>query len=248
MIQYAKITVRRLIDEVVIRLGDHRSDINLDWRTLIKYVNHAVREVASIIMPYESESFLKRIDGISNGDSIPREFVRASRLIVEKETDVFYEARDVDIKEYFNVTNDINVHTFNHSYDYAGIYTFWGQADTTSVPIDFRIYVYPESLTGILDYYAMPDEITADTDIVPIPEEYVELVIYGTMQRVFARTTLHTQIMEVQRRMVAEKMKIYEKYIELRQKEKRELDSFVEPVVPFVPSGMRPQGEVPKKL
>lgn len=247
MIQYSKITLKGLIDEVLIRLGDHRSDINLDWKTLVNYVNHSVKEVSSLVMPYDGQSFLRRIEDIENGDSIPREFVRTSRLLVEKEAGVFYEARDVDIKEYFSVTNSVNIHDFNHSYDYAGIYTFWGQADTGADPIDFRIYIYPDDLTGILDYYSMPAEITQDNDVVPLPEEYIEMVVYGTMQRVYARTTQHAQIMEIQRRLAAEKMKIMELYVAKRETEKRELDSFVEPVVPFIPSKPT-EGEVPKRL
>jgi hypothetical protein len=245
MIQYSKMTLRRVVDDVMIRLNKHRSAVNMDWDTVIRAVNHSVKEVASLIMPYDGESFIRRMD-VVNGTSMPREFVRRSRLLVERETDVYDEARYVDIKEYFNLTNSINVHDFNHSYDYAGIYAFWGE-EATSTATDFRIHIHPVTLTGVLDYYAMPVLLTAETDVVPIPEEYMEIVIFSAMQRIYARTAQHSQITEVQKRMAMERQKIYELYINKRKQEDRELDSFVEPVIPLV--GTRPsEGEVPKKL
>ena len=246
MIQYAKITLKGIIDEVIIRLGDHRSAINLDWDTLVRYANHSIREIASLVIPYEGEAFLRRMT-IANESAIPREFVRRSRLLVERSEGVYDEARYADIKEYFNITNSINIHDFNHSYDHAGIYTFWGQADTTSVPIEFRIYTHPTDLTGILDYYSMPAELTADTDVVPIPEEYIDIVIYTIMQRIFARTTIHAQITEVQKRLAQEKSKIFELYIAKQKMESRELDSFIEPVVPLAAPPPE-KGEASKKL
>ena len=76
MIQYSKITLRRLIDELLIRMGKHRSAMNLDWDTIIRIANHSIRETASLIMPYEGASFIRRIENVVNEQAMPRTFVR----------------------------------------------------------------------------------------------------------------------------------------------------------------------------
>ena len=46
-------TLKQAVDEVLIRMGQHRTAINLDWDTVAMFVNRAIRETLTKTLPYK---------------------------------------------------------------------------------------------------------------------------------------------------------------------------------------------------
>lgn len=245
MVNYSYITLGKAIDDIVLRIGKHRIPENMDWQMLAHFVNHAVYEVLATTLPYKDWAYIESV-AVSNGSALPREYLKYVRCLLSNNGEKPYrEARYVDVREYYTTTDWNRGQQWNIGSEKNPIYTIWTTGNVLT------IYLYPNTLnltgtaptntvyptadmSGILEYYSMPPFAVLPTDILRIPYEYEEIVILSAMTRVYYKTGALQQIVETQTKIMKEKQKVIKLIMEKRDTEKRQLDSFIEPVVPMV--------------
>jgi len=227
MIQYIGTTLNQLYDEVFIRLGDNRKAEAMDWTTTVKLINQAIGEVVDAVLPYKRNSFVETLV-VQDDFEIPSRFIHTERLMCQiVEGHDYVEARYVDIKEWFSLVNQ----EWNAGYLMQPIYTFWSRTDDIALPTfrqhRFFIKIFP-TYDGVLEFFSVPS-VSLPTDLIPIPYEYMELVIALTLERIYMRIdepqllqVLHKEILEVRKDNMT-------KYIEQKQVEKKEFENYIEP-------------------
>jgi len=241
MIPYSNITLNDVIDEVFLRLGQTRTGINIDWSSTRRMVNRSIKEVVSITSPYKSWAYLDRIV-VSNGSALSVNLIVPIRLLVsETGSPPYMEARKIDVREQYTVTDSNRSHSWNRDLNFSPVYYLWG--DTSLTPTNFVIYIFPSNFQGILEASVVPPDLVAGTSIIPVPYEFVELVILGTLARVYHRFKIEDMVITTFRKIAEKRDEILGKYIEERKVEELEQE-----VVAPAPSPLfirQPQNNLP---
>jgi hypothetical protein len=267
MITYSNMTLKRCYDLVMLKATSHRTPENLDWGTVVKYINRAWKEVLIKTLPYKDWAY-KLTTTITHGGLLPVSYLKGIRVLVSPTGNPpFTEARYVDAREYFTLSNWQRKQQWNACTVQNPIYTLWGHlpvAPNTDNQAEVSIFLAPNTdhqtgvapagfsyetnnMAGIMEYYGIPIDLTTDGDILPVPYEFENLVVLLTLIRVFSKTADTNLMQSLQQQIGAETQKLLELYTEFKVNTKRELDSFVEPVPPFAP-GVQDKGEIPNNL
>lgn len=275
MITYTNRTLREVYDEVIVRMGQHRTTENTDWETVVKFINNAINEVLVKTLPYKDWAFVRTIP-IANLTVLPVEFIRPIRVMLQRnENSPFIEARHVAPREYFSLIDWHKQQLWNQAIHFVPLYTIWGGIDLVTAglppippvittPQNTVIHIFPNTayytgappvgytyhnydLQGFMEYYGSHIFLTNDTDIIPLPYELEDLLVNCTLLRIFAKTANAMQVQFIQSLIVPEILRIQAMYQEKRRTERRELDNFIEPVVPTIPAPPD-QGEFRSKM
>jgi len=269
MIIYQNITLRQLIDEVALRATMFINPMNFDWDTLVIMANKSIKEVLVKTLPYKDWAYVETLY-VSNGTILPRRFLKAIRVLIsETGGSPFNEARYVDVKEWYSVTNWQRKSAWNMASLERPIYTLWGYLVTPATPslntARVSIHLAPNSggqtgtappgieyytgadMSGIMECYTVPADLVGDADVIPIPAEFEELVVLNTLLRWVSKVADTQTLLGIQRQIAIERQKITERYMEKQRTEDRELASFTDPVPPFF--DRKPTtGELPANL
>lgn len=246
MIAYNKYTLQQLIDEVIIRLGGHRSAENVDWLTLATYINQGLEETMMAVMPLKEWAFTTSIE-VQHLDVLDVNFIAPIRVLVSKTGQPPYqEARRIDVKEWFTIQNTEQRQQWNQSTYENPTYMVWGRVlylhpSTTWDP------TIPTTISGIMDCYTIPPRVYTPNGTLLMPYEYEELIILLAVERVLSRTMDNELLGELTQAIQRERNNVIEQYMKRQHAQKRTLESFVEPVAPLVQP--KPEaGELPNKL
>jgi hypothetical protein len=227
MIQYQGTTLKQLYDEVLIRLRTDRKAEAMDWTTTVKLINQAIGEVVDNVMPYKRISFLETLS-VADLSVIPSRFITKNRLMCMIDEGDWIEARYVDIKEWFSLINQ----EWNAGMLMQPIYTFWSITSVTPRLHTLYIKIFPTTYTGILEYYAIPTVINLPTDIVPIPYEYMELVIALTLERIYMRIDEPALLQELHKEILGIRKEMLTQYVESKKVLEKEFEMYIEPTPP----------------
>lgn len=282
MIQYSRMTLKEAVDEVLLRMGQHRTAINLDWDTIAMFVNRAIRETLTKTLPYKEWCYMSTLKVTTNPFILPTEangvaggasFMSAIRLVlphrVSDDLLTYTEARQVDAKEFFTLSDWYKGHSWNAAKFKSPIYCLWGSRAASSpeaVQTSARLYVAPFSSTvfsnmpdftqapfttppmdryvrstdeivsndrpGLLDCILAPARLTSETQLVPVPYEFENLVILYALARALAKVNAKSQMVETVAKATEETARVAQMYAQKRATQKLDLESFVDPVMP----------------
>lgn len=231
MLPYRNITLDDVINEVVIRMNDQRSGVNVDWATLRRMTNRSIKEVVNMTLPYKSWAYTSRI-AVTNGTVLPVTLIKPIRVLLSASGNPPYrEAREVDIREMYSITDGSKQHSWNLDLTIDPVYLFWG--DNSITPTNFVIYVSPAGYSGILEGHFIPGDLAAPTDVVPIPYEFAELAVLGVIARVYQKFQEGNALASVLQRVVEERQRILSKFVEKRRAEEKDLEAFEEEANPI---------------
>lgn len=260
MVSYSNITLGEVFHEVMSAMNKYRSGMNFDFASIANYVNRAVIEVVMKTLPFKDWAYTSSFN-VTNRTQLPTNYLSYQRVLLSEDGNAPYrEARYVDIREYYSTTNWLNGHSWNRSMVSKPIFTIWGTGRPSRPTIllspntEYQTGIQPSGfiydtidVSGILEYHPAPDKVLKSTDVLPIPYEFEDMVILSTLMRVYAKVGASELLQNVQVKFTTESTKISEMFIERRRTAKRELDSFIEPVVPLV-AASEEQGELKGEL
>lgn len=235
MLNYTQLTMGKLVEEVVFRLTQFRNEVNTDYFTIAHLANHAVNEIMTKSLPYKDWAYISTIN-VANGTLLPREFLKEIRVMLFGATKNI-EARYSTPMELSNVTDTFYGVSQNTAYLIQPIYTLWGQIESapTYTPSQLFIYLRPITMTGIIDCYVAPQFNYSENYLIPIPYEFEESVISGTLFRALQRIGLNKEANIVYSMIEQERIKALELLKAKKQTEVMNLDSFDLPVPPNAP-------------
>lgn len=268
MIPYSKTTIRDIALEAEAIIREYINEFNYDIDTMIYYIIQSCRAVILSLIPYQLYNFVESVE-VRHADTLPLNFVKEIRLIITNLSNK-PEARRVDIKEWYRLTNWKRKHKWNYASTQSPIYTITGAVSDPlilnftgrmlSIYIspnkDFQLnntppsgyeYYLEDDLIGILEYYAVPSfNLTLDSNF-PLPDQYRNMIVLMVALRFLAQYSdnyyslnLHKELFNMKKQMLAQ-------YQKEKIYERRELDVFVAPVPPlFNPPPIRE--ELPSKL
>lgn len=226
MITYSPITLGKLIEEVISKVGKYRNNVNIDFYTLAIMAYHAQNEVMVLTIPYKDWSYLTT-SNIANGTILPRTFHKQIRVILTSLNNI--EARYATPMEYFKTTNSGII--WSNAYTNQPVYTLWGVQDNTGILPEAQIVIYvsPTTATGIIEYYNFPAFTTNANAVIGIPYEFENLVVLSTLQRIMQKLGDPNKIQELQKEILLERNKISKLLMEKKRTEKRQVDVYVAP-------------------
>ena len=250
MRQYSQMTFNKLYHKIIARLGDHRTHENVDKETIRKQVNLAAKELLTYTLPFRDYAYITTL-AVSHDSALPQDFISPVRVLCSLSgSSPYVEARYVDPREFSKVTNWSQRQDWNKANSNQPIFTVWGQVDGTGQTnlvvklgpnLDYITgsappgYTYPTgNVSGILEYYAQAADVVLDTDLIPVPYEYEDLVFLMALERMYVICSVKDKLLHLHQQVAEKKSSLYES---LRSKEftsERELDNFTEPVIPFV--------------
>jgi hypothetical protein len=288
MIQFNPMTLKACIDRVMMAVSQFRTSVNLDEGTVIMFINRSIREALLKTLAFKDFAYISTFP-VSNGAPLntnvaanvttmrsdgrilPANFLRPKRVILRpvgaEEGDTYTEARPVDVKEFFGLSDWYRANTHDKATLLNPIYTIWGQQGTTlfpvanSLPVQSvpRFYCAPYTnavftdqtgtaptgfsyytggeLEGFMDAYLAPQDVSAYSDILPIPFEFEELVITLTILRVLVKME-ETNLLFYKQKSAEELAKAKRRYLEYKQTDRIQLESFVDTV-----PGLAAQGQ-----
>ena len=234
MINYSPITINQLVDNVIQQVGKFRNNINVSWYEIATFVNHAIREIFVKTLPYKDWAYISTLP-VADNTALPRTMLKQIRVLLNN-NGITVEARYSTPREFFKTTYSTGM-DFVNSYLIQPIYTIWGQTDLTGALPEPQqvIYIKPTTLTGIMDCYIVPAFTYVGTQPAGIPYEYETFIIYSAATRFLSKYAGDEQITALHRDLMLEQQKLIRIFVEKQRTEKRELDSFVEPVPPIIP-------------
>lgn len=290
MIQFTPMTLKQALDRVMLLVSQHRTSVNLDEGTVIMFINRSIREAMLRTLAYKDFAYIATFpvtnststagvpDTVANmraaGMVLPTNYLRYKRVVVQdpdEESTVFMEARYVDPKEFYTLSDWYKRQVHNRATVQNPIFTIWGQQGTAvfpaagSVPVQSvpTIYIAPYTndlfndqtgtmptqlssagysyytgtpLEGWMDAYLAPEDLTQYTDILPIPYEFEELVITLTILRVLAKMEV-TNLAFYKQKSSDELMRAKKRWLEFKQTDRINLESFVDTVPGLAASG-----------
>ena len=75
MIAYRQLTVADKINEMVLRMGKYRTGLNIDWTTMLRFVNRAITEVMVMTIPYKDWAYVTQLT-VTDGTIITNRFLK----------------------------------------------------------------------------------------------------------------------------------------------------------------------------
>jgi len=268
MVAYQSLTVQQVIDKIFMRIGRHRLAENVDWSTLLRFINNAIKETMFATLPFKEWAYITSLP-ISHRTVLPETFIKPIRCIVSVRAGTpMREARRVDVIEYFSLTNFEAQNTWNLSTTLTPTYMLWGQPAGVGAQSRLSIYVAPNrdyitgaaappgtvypptdatQIVGWLDCYLQPADLTTGGDVIPIPYEYEDLVTLGALSRVYAKLGMNTQLLELHGQISEARKKIAAIHEAKEGTRARELTDFTAPQMPLAPE--QPiKGEIEGKM
>lgn len=260
MIAYSQMTYGQAYDEVIMRLSTFRIAENVSYLNVVYAINHSIKEAMSLTLPYKDWAYTTTID-VANRTILPRQYLGHIRALLSATGDAPYkEARYVDPKEWWSTTDWYASINWTRAYGNNPIFTIWAVGgnltffcypnrdfQTGTAPYTKRYVQAGEEVSGLLEYYHSPDELTLETDVISMPYEFEELIIMGAVWRLASKMLEQAMVQMLHEQLNAEKDKIMALVKEKMRTENRELDSFVEPVIPIIPPQID-KTEVPRRL
>lgn len=192
MIIYSPMIVREAIDKALAQVSQYQTGINLDYKTVWRFLNNARREMYARVIPFKDFAFIRSIS-ISNNTALPADFTKIVRVMLRSPGGQLIEARRAAPKEWWRVTNIARPHTVDQASQGSPVYTLWGARNT---PTEDRVIFYcsPASMTGVLEYYAsygdLPLDVNGDpvdTATLNVPYEFENLIISSVLERIYAK-------------------------------------------------------------
>lgn len=261
-------TAEDLYNEFIFRANTYRTRENIDFDSALKYINNAIKELYTILLPYKEYAYHSSLT-VQNGTALPRGFYKDIRLlikVIEGEDLVgMQEARRSTPQEYWTATNWHNGNKWTRATKNKPVYTIWnsGALDNSLLPIttptELRIFISPnltiveptppidEELEGILEYYGLPNDMTAPTDIMDLPALFEEFVNAVAINRFMMKSDRYGDIVGYRDSIAAQRQSLINKLATMDYNIERELDSFLTPVAPFRMVQALP-GELPEQL
>lgn len=229
MIPYTSMTVKQALDEVMIRIAKLNTSANMDYLLGLMYLNRARREVMAVSLPFKDYFYTKSGFAVSNGTELPQNFSGQVRVMLKDPGATDYtEARRVDAKEWWTLTNTVRPHSWNGANNTNPIYTIWGSDDSDTQAWSDKglvIKVAPSTVVGYIDYYAEYGDLVNDTDTLNVPPEFENMVITMTIQRIFQKLGETSKAMDMYKTYQAGIMDIRKRAIAKRQTEGINLQS-----------------------
>lgn len=247
MPDYSNITLKELFDTVILRAGNQRNNENIGWSSTVQLINRAIRETVISVLPYKDYAFIEQVS-VANGTILPWRYIKSIRMLLSASGDPpYWEARYANPKEYFSVSNWKLKHSWNQSVINNPIYTIWGSGASLIEHSQVTVYItpntayqtgtapsgynyYTDDFAGILEFYSTPPDISLETDEVPIPYEFIELVVLSTLIRLYARTGQKELLQIKQKQIVEERNNVLRLFRERNNMENRNLIGYREPV------------------
>lgn len=223
----------KLVEEVVFRATHFRSEVNLDYYTIANMANHSIYELMTKTLPYKDWAYITTIS-VHNAMLLPREFLRPIRVVLDN-NGRNVEARYSTPLEVARVEDGSMGVVHNFALGLQPVYTLWGgeSNDPNYEQPQLYIYLYPETLQGVMDCYVAPAFNYDENYQVPIPYEYEELVILSTLWRVLQRLGLSQESNIVFQSIAKTYQEQIAKLAEKKMTEAMNLDKFVFPVPPY---------------
>jgi hypothetical protein len=237
MLSYNQILMGDLVEEVTYRMTNFRSDFNTDYFTIAHLANHAINEIMSKSLPYKDWAYISTLP-IADATLLPREFLKVVRVMLSHPTTGDnYEARYSTPMEVHSVTNTTIGMVHNLAYQIQPVYTLWGRLDNgvPYLPSELFIYLYPQNMTGFMDCYVSLPFNYNDNYQIPIPYEFLEGVISGTLFRLLQKIGMSKEASLVYSMIEQERIKAIQILQEKKKTEVMNLDNFSLPVPPNAP-------------
>jgi len=249
VVNYSFMTLQQAYDHVVMRMGNIRSEINMDWSTVVRSVNRAIREATFAFLPYK-EWMNNNVMVVTHRIALPQNFLSPIRVLLSQDGDPPYiEARPVDAREFQSINSWYNRNVWNMGVNIKPAYTIWGETVNTVRRTVLHIapnddyetgtaptgYTYNGmTLSGVMEYYTAPNFVTVAATTLPIPYELEEYVVLMAVERMISKSGEIDEVTRAHVLVEKERKRLMEMLSEKRRTEKRELVSYVDPAVPVV--------------
>lgn len=190
MIIYSSMTLKQAVDEVMLRIAKLTTSANFDYQLAVMYLNRARRDAMATSLPFKDWSYVKSV-AITNSTELPQDFMMVARVILkDPAAEDYREARRLDPKEWWTMTNTHRPHSWNGANNLNPVYTIWGSDDVSTETWNSKglvAKVGPSTVTGFMEYYAEYGDMSADTDTLNVPYEYENLVIMMAIERIYSK-------------------------------------------------------------
>ena len=249
MIAYGNMTLQQAYDTVVMRLSRYRSAINTDWSTIVRSINRAIREAVLMHLPYK-EWVNNYTLAVTHRLVLPLNYLAPIRVLLSVNgLPPYMEARRTDPREFYQINSWYGKNPWNQGVNFMPAYTIWGevvlgikrQVIHVSPNADFETAAAPAgyayngvTMSGMMEYYAVPPFITLQTAVLPVAYEMEDLVVMLALERTLAKFGELNEVTQAHVLVEKEKARLVELYKEKKRTAKRELVSYVEPVPPVV--------------
>ncbi len=255
MITYTKHTVNDAMQDVLLRVRSYVNEYNIDHSHLFSAVMRATKKIANLVSSQTKTSFINTVTGLTNFSVLPLDFVEPTRLLVTitiNGNSSLYEARYINIREWFSLSFWDRRHSWNYGGATQPVYTWVVDANRNKIlylaPDNFWDPNFTGTTNATLDYFAFPNEMAFwPTSPLPIPEEFYELMILEAVEIFLSLTSDNYYLLNNHKKLIEDKKSLLSKFIQQIIESKRELDSFVEPVPPLV-NPPPVTGELPQNL
>jgi len=188
MISYSSMTLKQAADEVMLRIAKLTTSANFDYQLAVMYLNRARRDAMATSLPFKDWSYIKTF-AISNNIELPQDFIGVARVILkDPAAEDYREARRLDPKEWWTMTNTHRAHSWNGANNLNPVYTIWGSDDSSTETWNSKglvIKVGPSTVSGYIEYYAEYGDMSADSDTLNVPYEFENLVIMMAVDRIY---------------------------------------------------------------
>lgn len=236
MIVYSSLTVREAIDKALDRVSQFQTRLNLDYKTVWRFLNNSRREMYAKVMPFKDFAFVRTVSGLGNLTALPADFTRPVRVMLRVGTGNFEEARYVTPKEWWRVTNAARPHTVNQGTARFPVWTMWGTDENVNTGDDrIFFYCFPANATGYMEYHASYGDLPlaagdpVDTATLDVPYEFEGLVIDGVLERIYAKIGDKDKLVQTYRRVQQEHARIRQTYAVQRQTEAINQEALLNP-------------------
>jgi len=239
VISYSKRTLRQVIEEVFVRAADHVNPDNLDWNTIIRYINQAIKEIILLTYHHKEWAYIKRMrcNYLTTGFNVDRGMIKIVRVMFTANADYsgpWVEGRFAAPKEYWQVASALAYNPYiatRYTHDNP-VYTIWGSHSAwiardhigESYP---SIYYEPRDMYGIMEYYGFPGEVWLDDDLLPVPYEFEDYITLSCLYRLYSRTGVQEMASILYKRIETERMAILKLSEKSKELEKKVLDDFL---------------------
>lgn len=267
MINYARTTIRDIATEVEFRIKSFVNEFNFDEDTLLFYIVYTCRKLVLNLLYYQNWGFINTVE-VTHKSLLPLNFIKDVRLIITNLPNKV-EARRVNIREWYKLSNWRYRHNWNKATTQSPIYTITGTLyEGLGLPNTYRrltIYIAPNNdfqigsppedyeyyegnpLIGILEYYSVPDFNLTLSSNFPLPEIFREIVVLEVVSRFLSKYMDNYLSLSLHKELFQAKLNLWNQYIKSKQSTRRAMDVFVEPVPPL--TEVPPMtGELPSKL
>lgn len=252
MIAYSNPTYLDIMDEVLYRLGKHRTPENIDTETLLRIVSRSVQSLYCKLLPYKDWAMRTQIN-VQNGSWLSENLLSIERVLVSPNGQPPYrEARKAEPREFYTVTASQGWQQWNRATLDRPIYTVYNNtiyfAPTITPANEDPTDSNNVGLVGIVDCYLVPTKELNMNNPIPLPGEFEELLILECMQRFLFKTSDKSQLYSIIGQINSVEEMTNNTYTRHKVTQKQTLDSFVSQFEqPFTPPTFV-EGELPKRL